>query len=350
MKAAVWYEKEDLRVEDLPEPEPGRGQVKLRIKVCGICGSDLHEYRSGPYLIPRKPHPLTHRSGGPIVLGHEFTGEIIALGEGVKGLDLGERVVVNPLIYCGDCHYCRLGQHLMCTSLGTYGLAEDGAFAEFAVFPAGSLHRLPDEVTDEAGAFVEPLAVAVHAVKKSRMGIGDTVAVIGAGPIGLLVLQACLAAGAGHVFVVEPLERRRTVALETGASAVFNPIEGDVGRKIAALTEGLRAEIAFDCVGTQPSFDTAVQATGRRARICIVGLALKPVEVPFARLWGHEKELTFSTGYDGEFPAAIAFLADKRVKVEALVSSRIKLENLVEQGMKPLISDPSRYIKVLVYP
>ncbi len=178
MKAAIWYKKEDLRVEDVQEPEPGPGQVKLKIKVCGICGSDLHEYRSGPYLIPRRPHPLTHRAGGPIVLGHEFTGEIIALGEGVNDLDLGDRVVVNPLIYCGDCHYCQRGQHLMCKRLGTYGLAEDGAFAEYAVFAARSVYKLPDVVTDDAGAFVEPLAVAVHAVKKSRMKIGDTVAVI----------------------------------------------------------------------------------------------------------------------------------------------------------------------------
>jgi (R,R)-butanediol dehydrogenase/meso-butanediol dehydrogenase/diacetyl reductase len=350
MKAAVWYKKEDLRVEDLPEPEAGPGQVKLRIKVCGICGSDLHEYRSGPYLIPRKPHPLTHRAGGPIVLGHEFTGEVVSWGAGVTHLAPGDRVVVRPLIYCGSCYYCKRGQHLMCTSLGTYGLAEHGAFAEYAVFHAASIHRLPHEVTDEAGAFVEPLAVAVHAVKKSRMGIGDTVAVIGAGPIGLLVLQACLAAGAGRVFVIEPLETRRTVALKTGASDAFNPVETDVGKAIAARTDGLRAEIAFDCVGSQASFDTAVQVTGRRARICIVGLALKPVEVPFARLWGHEKELTFSTGYDDEFPPAIAYLADKRVKVEPLVSSRIKLDDLVEKGMKALISDPSHFIKVLVYP
>jgi (R,R)-butanediol dehydrogenase/meso-butanediol dehydrogenase/diacetyl reductase len=350
MKAAVWYKKEDLRVEDLPEPEAGPGQVKLKIKVCGICGSDLHEYRSGPYLIPRKPHPLTHRSGGPIVLGHEFTGEVVSWGEGVTRLEPGDRVVVRPLIYCGNCYYCKQGQQLMCTSLGTYGLAEDGAFADYAVFHAGSIHRLPHEVSDEAGAFVEPLAVAVHAVKKSRMKIGETVAVIGAGPIGLLVLQACLAAGAGHVFVVEPLEKRRTVALKTGASAVFNPLETDVGKTIAGRTDGLRAEVAFDCVGSQASFDTAVQVTGRRARICIVGLALKPVEVNFARLWGHEKELTFSTGYNDEFPAAIAYLADKRVKVEALISSKIKLEDLVEQGMKRLISDPGNYIKILVYP
>ena len=138
--------------------------------------------------------------------------------------------------------------------------------------------------------------------------------------------------------------------MKTGASAVFNPLETDVGKAIAARTDALRAEIAFDCVGSQASFDTAVQVTGRRARICIVGLALKPIEVPFARLWGHKKELTFSTGYDDEFPAAIAYLADKRVKVEKLVSSKIKLEDLVEKGMKSLISDPGNYIKVLVYP
>ena len=116
------------------------------------------------------------------------------------------------------------------------------------------------------------------------------------------------------------------------------------------MTEGLRADLAFDCVGNQSSFDTAVKVTGRRAGICVVGLALKPIEVPFIRLWGHEKEITFSSGYEDEFPAAISYLADKRVRVEKLISERIKLDDLVEKGIAPLIEEPGKYIKVLVYP
>ncbi len=350
MKAAVWHKQGDIRVEDVPAPAPGSGQVKLAVKVCGICGSDLHEFRSGPFLIPRKPHPLTGRAGGPMILGHEFSGEISELGKDVHGWRLGERVAVNPLIYCGHCHYCLRGEHVMCTSLGTYGLATDGAFAEYGVFSERSLLRLPDSVTDDMGAFVEPLAVALHAVNRSGMKLGDSVAVVGAGPIGLLVMQAARAAGARQVFVVEPIEVRRNLAMSTGAGAVFDPLKDDPGAAIGSLTEGLRADVAFDCVGTQASFDTAVKSTGRRARICVVGLALKPVEVPFIRLWGHEKEITFSSGYENEFPAAISLLADGRVKVDLLVSARIRLEKLVEDGIKPLLERGAEYVKVLVYP
>ncbi|MBW1943158.1 MAG: 2,3-butanediol dehydrogenase, partial [Deltaproteobacteria bacterium] len=310
MKAAVWYEKENIQIEDVPDPEPGAGQVKLKIKVCTICGSDLHEYRAGPFIIPSKPHPLTKRQGGPVILGHEFSAEVIKAGEGVSRFKPGDRVVVNPLIYCGECHYCKRGQHIMCTKLGTVGFAADGAFAEYGVFHETALLKLPDSVTDDMGAFVEPLAVAVHAVKRSRMKVGAAVAIVGAGPIGLLVMQACRAAGAGEVFVVEPMEARRKMAAQTGATAVFDPTEGDPGKEIAKLTDGLRADTAFDCVGNQSAFDTAVKVTGRRGIICVVGLALKPIQVPFIRLWGHEKELIFSSGYEDEFPAAISYLAD----------------------------------------
>jgi (R,R)-butanediol dehydrogenase/meso-butanediol dehydrogenase/diacetyl reductase len=350
MKAAVWHEKRDIRIEDMADPKPGTGQVKVRIKVCGICGSDLHEYKDGPFIIPSRPHPLTKRQGGPVILGHEFSAEITEVGERVSRFRPGDRVVVNPLIYCGECHYCKRGQHIMCTRLGTYGFAADGAFAEYGIFHEYSLFRLPDSVTDDMGAFVEPLAVAVHAVKRSRLKVGASVAIVGAGPIGLLVMQACRAAGAGQVFVVEPMEARRKMAAKTGATAVLNPTEADPGKEIAKLTDGLRADTAFDCVGNQSAFDTAIKVTGRRGITCVVGLALKPIQVPFMRLWGHEKELTFSSGYEDEFPAAISYLADGRVKVEKLISERIQLEDLVGKGIVRLLQEGDKYIKILVYP
>jgi (R,R)-butanediol dehydrogenase/meso-butanediol dehydrogenase/diacetyl reductase len=350
MKAAVWYGKEDIRIEEAPDPEPGPGEVKVRIKACGICGSDLHEFTDGPFIIPRRPHPLTGRAGGPMILGHEFSGEVAALGEGASRFRAGDRVVANPLIYCGQCHYCMRGQYIMCTKLGTFGLAADGAFAEFAVFPERTLLKLQDSVTDDMGAFVEPLAVALHAVNRSGLRPGDTAAVIGAGPIGLLVTCAALAVGARQVFVVEPMKARRELAARLGAAAVFETGGEDAGKAMGALTDGLRADVAFDCVGIQASFDTAVATTGRRAAICVVGLALKPVSVPFIRLWGHEKTVTFSSGYENEFPAAIALLADGRVRVEELISARIPLEDLVPKGIRALMEHPDRYVKILVYP
>ena len=175
-------------------------------------------------------------------------------------------------------------------------------------------------------------------------------AVVGAGPIGLLVMQACLAAGAGKVFVIEPIKVRRELAAKTGATAVFDPTQTDAGKAIGDLTDGLRADWAFDCVGIQALFDTAVKVTGRRAVICVVGLALKPIEVPFIRLWGHEKEIVFSNGYENEFPAAISYLADGRVNVEPLITARIKVDDLVDKGIKEPIEHGSDYVKILVYP
>ena len=350
MKAAVWYKKGDIRIEDVPEPVPGPGQVTVKINACGICGSDLHEYSHGPFIIPAKPHPLTGRQGGPVILGHEFSAEVIASGPDVDRFQSGDRVTANALITCGKCHFCKCGAYNMCMKLGSTGFAADGGFAEFAVLQDYALYHLPDSVNDDMGSFVEPLAVAIRAVKRSRMKIGDTTVVVGAGPIGLLVMQVCRAAGAGRVFVVEPMKGRRELASSLGASAVFDPTQQDPGKAIASLTNGLRANIAFDCVGSQPAFDTAIKATGRRGIICVVGLSLKPVQVPFIQLWGHEKEIVFSSGYENEFPAAIDLLADKRIDVETLISARIKLEDLVEKGIKPLIESADQYVKIVVYP
>lgn len=348
MKAAVWYGVEDVRIEDYPEPSVGKGQVKIEIKACGICGSDLHEYKAGPFVIPARPHPLTGRSLGPVVVGHEFAGEVVEIGEGVTKCQVGDRVTVNPLIYCGECVYCKQGVYIMCTKLGTAGFAWDGGFAEYGVFPEYGIHKLPDSVSYEMGSFVEPVAVALHAINRSRMKAGDTVAVIGAGPIGLLAMQCAFAAGAKHVFVSEPMPARRELAAKLGATAVFDPTQCDVGKEIGKYTDNLKANVVLECVGLPATFDTAIKVSGRRGVICIVGLALKPIEVNFMRLWGQEKEVVFSSGYNDEFPTCIAYLADGRVKIDELITSRISLEDYIEKGVKELITHGDQQIKILV--
>ncbi len=349
MKAAVWYGKEDLRVLDVLEPGVEKGQVKIKVRWCGICGSDIHEYREGPMLISKKPHPLTGRSA-PIVLGHEFSGDVIEVADGVTRINVGDRVTINCLIYCGECVYCRKGQYNMCLRLATVGLAWDGAFAEFVVVPEYTVLKIPDQVSYEMGTFSEPLAVAIRAVRRSRLKVGDTVAVVGTGAIGLLVLQAARAAGASKVFAIEPIQRRRELATTLGANEAFDPAQGDVGKEIAERTEGLRVDVAFECVGNQSAFDTAVRVTGRRAMIVIVGMALKPLEVPFLRLWGHEKEISTSTGYVDEYPTALALLADRRVVIEPMISRKIHLSDFLEKGMLEMIRNPSNNIKILVEP
>jgi (R,R)-butanediol dehydrogenase/meso-butanediol dehydrogenase/diacetyl reductase len=250
MKAAVWYGKEDIRLLDLPEPVVAPDQVKIKVRWCGICGSDVHEYREGPTIISKKPHPLTGRSS-PIILGHEFSGDVVEVGGHIQRSHLGDRVTVNCLIYCGACPYCRAGEYNMCLRLATVGLAWDGAFADYVVVPDYTVLKIPDPVTYEMASFAEPLAVAVRAVNRSRLKVGDTAVVIGAGPIGLLVLQVAKAAGSSQVFAVETIQVRRELAKQLGASEVFDPTGGDVGKEIAERIEGLRAHVAFECVGSQ---------------------------------------------------------------------------------------------------
>ncbi len=350
MKAVIWYDRNDLRIEDIPEPTPDQGQVKLKVKACGICSSEVHEYQAGPFLVPMRPHPLTGKCGGPLVIGHEFGAEVAEVGQGVTGFQPGERVTVNTLLYCGQCHYCKKGQYNMCVVLGATGGAADGGMADYVIVNESQLVRIPDSITDDMATFTEPLAVAVRAVKKSRLMLGHTAAIVGAGPLGLLIMQVCKSAGASQVYVVEPMAARREMALKLGATAVFDPVEGDAGKAVAALTDNLRCDVSFDCAGNQAGFDTAVKTTGRRGVICVAGLHLIPAQVPFLKLWMHEKELVFVTGYEDEFPAAVALLADGRINVNELITDRIKLDDAVEKGFKPLVEEPEKHVKVLVYP
>ena len=167
MKAAVFHGQRDLRVDDVPEPETRPGGAKIEVSWCGICGSDLHEYTAGPIFVPPSgsPHPLTGEEM-PMVLGHEFGGRVVEVGEGVSRVEVGDRGAVEPIYYCGECPECRRGMYNLCRKLGFYGLSGGGGgFSEFAVVPEHMAHKLPEELSDEDGALVEPVAVGLHAVR-----------------------------------------------------------------------------------------------------------------------------------------------------------------------------------------
>ncbi len=350
MKAARWHGNKDIRVEAVPEPSPAGSEVKIKVTWCAICATDLHEYRDGPILVPAaRPHPLTGKQA-PITLGHEFSGEIVKLGSEVTGLSIGDRVCVNPLIYCNDCYWCWRGRYNECARLGTLGLGADGALAEYVVAPAYGCYKLPPTVTYEMGALSEPLAVAVRGCKRGGVSVGDTVAIVGAGPIGLLVLQVALAAGAGQVLVADLDQARRELALKLGATAVFNPQETDLGKEISKLTDRIRADVAFECVGGPEPMKTAVSAVRRAGKIVLLGIAARPYEFDFNRILFQEKEIIPVQGYVDEFPAAISLLANGRINVDAMVTGKIKLEDVVAKGFEALINNPAENIKILVSP
>lgn len=351
MKAAVWYGRKDVRVEDVPEPPaPGPGEVKIKVHWCGICGSDLHEYVAGPIFIPAQaPHPLTGKQA-PLILGHEFAGEVVEIGEGVTNVQIGDRVSPDACWHCGTCYMCKRNRYSVCEKLAFTGLMVDGAFAEYVNVPAYTLYKLPPEIPSDIGALVEPIAVGIHGIRRGNVLEGDTVAILGAGPIGLVTLQAAKAAGASKVFCIEVAKARKEFAHRLGATAVIDPTETDAVEEVRRLTGGLGVDVAIECIGGEKTASQAVQLVRRGGRAVLVGIFEKPSEIHFNELVFCEKEIVGSLAYYGEFDTAIALLADGRIAGEPLITGRIKLDEIVEKGFEELIAHKESNIKILVSP
>ncbi|MFD0658495.1 alcohol dehydrogenase catalytic domain-containing protein [Thermocatellispora tengchongensis] len=234
MRAAVWHGAGDVRVEDVHLAPPGPGEVTIEVAYCGICGSDLHEYADGPHAIPvAEPHPESGATA-PLVLGHEFCGTVVRAGDGVTGLAPGDRVAVEPHYRCGRCPRCLAGEYNICRHFGFAGLMGDGGLAERATVPAYMLHRLPESVPLEQAAVFEPAAVALHAVRRAAIRPGETVAVLGLGPIGLLVTLFAVRCGAVRVVAADRSPVRRELARRMGAEVVA----GDLAEAVAAAAGG----------------------------------------------------------------------------------------------------------------
>ncbi|MBT9142962.1 MAG: Sorbitol dehydrogenase [Dehalococcoidia bacterium] len=364
MKAAVWYGKKDVRVEDVLEPPaPGPEEVKIKVHWCGICGSDLHEYLAGPIFIPvESPHPLTGKTA-PLILGHEFSGEVVEVGEGVTNVKIGDRVSPDACRYCGTCFMCKQNRYSVCEKSAFTGLMADGAFAEYVNVPAYTLYKLLPEISSEAGALIEPIAVGVHAIRRGHVLVGDTVAIVGTGTIGLVSLQAARAAGASKVFCLEmarargPVEMararkeaRKEFAKKLGATAVVDPTETDAVEEVRRLTGGLGVDVAIECVGGEETASLAIQLTRRGGKTVIVGIFEKPSQLHFNELVFNEKEVVGSLAYYGEFATTIALLADGRLVAEPLITGKIKLDDIVEKGFEELVARKGSNIKILVSP
>lgn len=273
MNAVRFHGQKDIRLEKVPIPEIKPGWVKLRPKFCGICGTDLHEFLGGANLIPTEtPHPITGETL-PLTIGHEFSGIVEEVGDGVTHVKKGDRVCVQPTIYEGGCRACKRGLVNCCDKNGFIGLSGwGGGMADFTSAPASAVKLLPDNVPLEVGALVEPLAVGWHAVAISPYKDGDAVLVLGGGPIGLSVIQALVGRGCKNIIVSEVSRRRREFAQEFGAHHVVDPTTTDVVAEVERLTGGEGADLGFDAAGVQVAVDTAFKAI--KARGMLVNIAV----------------------------------------------------------------------------
>jgi (R,R)-butanediol dehydrogenase/meso-butanediol dehydrogenase/diacetyl reductase len=347
MKALQLHGHKDIRVEDVPEPRPPPGWSVVRVAWSSICHSDVREYL-GPSYIGRtgEPNAITGVYL-PVILGHEFAGTVVEMNGGHPSIKLGDHVAPDGCIYDGTCWYCRNGRYNLCEQLAVLGFDAHGSHAEYVAVPNYSLNALPEGVGDEEGALIEPLAVAVHGVRRARVGVGDTVAIAGAGMIGLCTLLVARASGASHVFVSEPLKGRRERAARLGAT-VLDPDAGDVGEQVHDLTGGRGADIAIDCVGVEPSLNSALRMTRRGGRVVLVGIFTKDPTIEIGRIGLDERELTGALAYAYDFPRAIALVADGRVDLRELVSDRIPLRDVVTRGFERMDAEANELVRILV--
>lgn len=352
MKAALWYAKNDVRVEEIPEPKVTEGSVKIKVKWCGICGSDLHEYLAGPIFIPvNTPHPLSKNSA-PVVLGHEFSGEVVEIGEGVSTLTVGDRVAVEPIVACGECAACREGKYNLCSSLGFHGLCgSGGGFSEYSVFPAEFVHKIPDSLSYERAALIEPMAVALHSLRVGNFMAGQTAVVLGAGPIGLATIECLKAAGAKSVIVLQRKSVRQEYAKRAGADVVLDPSEVDVAEEVRKLTEGIGADVSFETTGAQIGFDTAINSIKYDGTVVITSIWEGDIRFNPNSLVFSEKKIIGTLAYRHEFPATIALMSDNRIKAEGYITKKIHLDDIVKEGFGALTGpEKKRHVKILVTP
>lgn len=348
MRAVVYHAREDIRISDVPEPQVGPGQVVLRVGYNGICGSDLHEYFAGPIFIPPdgSPHPLTGRQL-PLTMGHEFSGTVVEVGSAVTSVVEGDRVAVEPLYTCGKCDRCSAGRYNACSSIGFHGLMHDGGMAEYTAVPESMLHKLPDEVSLEMGALVEPMAVAYHAAKLGDVHPEHTAVVFGAGPIGIGLWHALRGQGLSAVYVVEPSATRRA-AIERLGATTLDPTSVDVPAAIADVTGGKGADAAYDAAGVQPAVDTAVATIASNRPLISVAIYEKPMEVTLLSLVVNESRIQGSLCYTSEDYQAVIDLMRRGHYDTTGWMEKIAMADVVTEGFEALHA--GQKMKVLVDP
>ncbi len=339
MKAAVWYGGKDIRIEDVPKPEVRSSEVLIRVRSVGICGSELHAYEGASRR--RKP---------PLIMGHEFSGEAAEIGADVKHLGVGERIVVDPIIRCGACEQCLRGQGNVCRNLRLVGLHTCGAFAEYVSVEATNCHALPDSLTFDEGSMVEPLGVAVHAVNRTPVKLGDTVVVVGAGIIGLMALQAAKAAGAGSVIVTDVLDYRLDFARSLGADFTVNSRFENLPERTMELTDGRGADVALEAVGLEATVRDAMSVLGRGGRLTILGMLAQKMTLDILDAVVNELEIKGSYCYTSEdFKRALNFIKNQKIDVKPLITNVFPLDEAAK-GFGLMHQKTERVLKVVLKP
>lgn len=337
MLAAVTYGAEDTRIEEVVIPEIADHEILVAVKRCGICGTDPHIYRG------HFPVPL------PLIQGHEFSGEVVKVGAAVKTVGIGDRVTADINISCGKCFFCRMGQKLFCKEIVQIGVHINGAFAEYIKVPESNVYKLPEDMSWEEAAYIEPLACVIRGQDRANITLGSTVAIIGAGPMGLVHAQLAKMNGAARVIISEMNPVRLEKASNLGVDHVIDASKVDPVQAVFDLTEGRGADFVIEAVGAVPTYQQAFQMVRRGGTLVTYGAApahavmeVKPFEI-------YSKELTIVGSYAGTYETwvkAISLISSKRFNPQDIISKTIPLNQVVE-GIKEAMNNKDT-IKILV--
>ncbi len=344
MKALLLTAPSKLEFVDFPAPVPADEEVLLRIRACGICGSDIHGWDGS-----------TGRRRPPLVMGHEASGEIIAVGPKVQRWRAGDRVTFDSTIYCGNCGPCRAGQVNLCENRRVVGVSpveyrQHGAFAEQLALPARILYQLPDALSFTHAAMVEPVSIAVHAVQRVKIAPTDTAVVVGAGMIGLFVIQVLRWAGAKQIIAVDLAENRLALAKELGATHTLKSDACDVVAEVGKLTEGRGADVAMEVVGISPTLNLAIATLRRGGHAVLVGNLAPKTDFPLQAVVTKELTLHGTCGSSGEYPLCLDLIARGIVRVEPMISAVAPLAEGAEWFDRLSQKDGSKFMKVILTP
>jgi (R,R)-butanediol dehydrogenase/meso-butanediol dehydrogenase/diacetyl reductase len=340
MKAAVYHGPHDIRIDSVPDPrDPQPGDVVLEVGRAAICGTDSSEWSHGPLLA--RP---------PVVLGHEFVGRVVAVGDSVENLAVGDRVVSGAGVSCGTCAWCRSGRTNLCASYFTLGLHVNGGLAEFATSPASICRRVPDAVEDDAAAMAQPLAVALHAVRRSGVERRQSCVVIGSGGIGAFIVAAAASRGADPLIAVDLDEDRLETARKLGAHRTIDARDGDLADEILAATDGEGAHVVIEASGAPHAPGAALTATRKGGRVLIVGLQSAPRELDLFAFTVREVEISTTLAHvcDIDLPESLEILEQTEL-AEIVLDRVIPLDELVDEGIRPLAERTARG-KIVVDP
>jgi 2-desacetyl-2-hydroxyethyl bacteriochlorophyllide A dehydrogenase len=338
MRAAVFHQRNQLRCEDVARPEPKAGEVLIKVSRCGICGTDSHIFR-GNFPAPNLP----------LIIGHEFAGTVAAVGAGVKNVKVGDKATADINIACGTCWFCRHHQKLFCASVRQLGVHDAGGMAEYVVAPATNVYTLPSSMPFEHAAFVEPLACAVHGQERIGVDVGETVLIIGAGPMGLCHAALSRLRGASRIIVSEPSETRRTRAHAIGSDIEIDPLSDGAADLLRDATFGRGADVVIEAVGRPATYKQAFELVRRGGRVLAYGAAPPDATIDLKPFDIYAKELTIVGSYAGTYetwPTAIDLIASGRVNPSQIVDSVRPLSD-VARSIESMETDKS-FVKIQI--